>query len=83
MIKENKTLKDLSIEELKMKQKKFTTFVSILSILTMLTLAALIYFAMKSNNYSFLTLCGGSSFALVLCGLILSKVEKEINSRNL
>lgn len=82
MIKENKKLKELTIDELRLRQKKFTTFVSILCIFTMLTLAALIYFAMKSNNYTFLMLCGGSSFALLLCGVILKQIETEINSRS-
>ncbi|WDF45742.1 hypothetical protein PQ459_12635 [Chryseobacterium sp. KACC 21268] len=82
MIKENKKLKALTLEELKMKQKRFTNFVSFLSILTMLTLAILIYLSIKSNNYTFLMLCGGSSFALLLCGLILRQVEAEITARN-
>ena len=83
MIKENKKLKQLTIEQLRMKQKKFTNVVSILSIITMFTLAALIYSAMKSDNYTFLTLCGGSCFALVLCAFILKKVETEIDSRRM
>jgi len=83
MIKENKKLKELTFVELKMKQKKYTTVVSILSIFTMLTLALLIYFAIKSNNYTFLMLCGGSSFALLLCAVILKKVEAEIMAREI
>ncbi|MCD9855875.1 hypothetical protein LUD75_14210 [Epilithonimonas sp. JDS] len=83
MIKENKKLKELTFVELKMRQKKYTTVVSILSIFTMLTLALLIYFAIKSNNYTFLMLCGGSSFALLLCAVILKKVESEIMAREI
>ncbi len=82
MIKESKKLKELSFDELKTQQKKYTTFVSVLSILTMLTLAALIYFAMKSENYTFIVLCGGFSFALLLCAVILKQIESEITARD-
>lgn len=83
MIKENKKLKELTLEELRMKQRRFTNFVSFLSIFTMLTLAILIYYTIKSSNYTFLMLCGSSSFALLLCAFILKRVETEINSRSL
>ncbi len=83
MIKENKKLKELSFDQLKIQQKKFTTFVSILSILTMLTLAALIYFSLKNGSHTFFILCGGFSFALLLCGVILKQIESEITAREL
>ena len=54
MIKKNRMLKELSFQQLKTQQKKFTTFVSILSILTMLTLAAMIYFFSKTAITLFL-----------------------------
>ncbi|WP_313600570.1 hypothetical protein [Epilithonimonas vandammei] len=83
MIKKNRMLKELSFQQLKTQQKKFTTFVSILSILTMLTLAAMIYFFLKNGNHTFLVLCGGFSFALLLCALILKQIESEITAREL
>lgn len=78
----NRKLTELTIEELKIKQKRFRSFVSILSVVTLLALITFVYFAIKSNNYNFLVLLGGCSIALLLCITILKQVETEIKSRN-
>ncbi|MBA9072499.1 putative integral membrane protein [Flavobacterium gossypii] len=78
----NRKLTELTIEELKIKQKRFRSFVSILSVVTLLALITFVYFAIKSNNYNFLVLLGGCSITLLLCITILKQVETEIKSRN-
>lgn len=80
---ENKKLTALSLEELKIKQKKFRGFTSVLSIVTLVLFIASIYFAIQSNNYNLFVLLGGSSFALLLCAVILKQVEREIKVRDL
>lgn len=80
---ENKKLTALTLEELKIKQKKFKGFTSVLSIITFALFIASIYFAIQSNNYNLFVLLGGSSFALLLCVVILKQVESEIKVRDL
>jgi hypothetical protein len=78
----NRKLTELTIEELKIKQKRFRSFVSILSVVTLLALITFVYFAIKDNNYNFLVLLGGCSIARLLCITILKQVQTEIKSRN-
>lgn len=78
----NRKLTELTVEELKIKQRRFRSFVSILSVVTLLALITFAYFAIKNKNYNFLVLLGGCSIALLLCITILKQVETEIKSRN-
>jgi len=80
---ESKKLTALTLEELKIKQKKFKGFTSVLSIVTLALLITSVYFAIQSNNYNLFVLLGGSSFALLLCAVILKQVESEIKVRDL
>lgn len=82
-MKENRKFEELTLEELKAKQKKFKAFVGILSIITLIATFGLIYFAIKSNKYNLLILCGSFSFALFICSFILKQIETEIKSRGL
>lgn len=79
---ENRKLTESTLEELKVKQKRFRAFTTILSIATLLLFLAFIYFAITNNNYNLVVLLGGFSFALLLCAGILKQVETEIKSRN-
>ncbi|WP_447637857.1 hypothetical protein [Flavobacterium microcysteis] len=80
---ESKKLTALTVEELKIKQKKFKGFTSVLSIITLVLLIGSIYFAIQNKNYNLFVLLGGSSFALLLCAVILKQVEAEISVRDL
>ena len=82
-MKENRKFEELTLEELKAKQKKFKAFVGILSIITLIATFGLIYFAIKNNKYNLLILCGSFSFALFICSYILKQIETEIKSRGL
>lgn len=77
----SRKLKELTLQELQTMQKRYRAFVTILCITTLLTLIFLMYFVIKNNNYIFLTLSGGSSFALLLCSVNLRQLEKEIACR--
>ena len=80
--KKNK-YKEMTDENLLKKHKNFKVYVSILSFLTLVLLFLLGYFAVKENNFNLAVLCGGASFSLLLCSIILKQIETELKSRNL
>ncbi len=82
-MQENRKFKELTLEELKAKQKKDKAFVRILSIIILITAFGLIYFAIKSDKYNLLTLCGSFSLARFICSYTLKQIDTEIKSRNL
>lgn len=61
-------------EDLQKMQKQFKTFVSILGTITLGLLFLLGYFSIKHNYITLAILCGGSSFSLLLCSIILKQI---------
>jgi cellobiose-specific phosphotransferase system component IIC len=82
-INKKNNYKEMSNEDLLEKQKKFKVYVSILGILTLILLFFLGYFAVKENNFNLAVLCGGTSFSLLLCSIILKQIETELKFRKL
>ncbi|MEJ5056509.1 hypothetical protein [Sphingobacterium sp. MYb382] len=76
-------LKDLPIEALQEKRKRFRAFVIILGVITFLAVVAFLYAAVVGSSYKLSIPLGGFSMALFLCALILKQIEDELKSRNL
>jgi hypothetical protein len=81
-MKEDNKFKDLSLEELQKKRKRFKIIVTVLGILMLFLLADFIYSVIKNKSLSSATSLGGFPLVLLLSANYLKKIETEIKSRN-
>ncbi len=80
-MKENDKFKELTLEELQTKQKRFKIIVTVLGILTLLSIVAFIYSIVKNKGFSSASSLGGLPLGLLLSANYLKKIETEIKSR--
>jgi CDP-diglyceride synthetase len=81
MIQNNK-LSELTIEELNAKKKTLKAAAIGLGIVMLVACLALVYLALKSNNYALIVIAICCSITLLPSFIALSLINKEIKSRN-
>ena len=81
-MKENEKLKELTLEELQAKYKQAKAALIGLGIVMLGAIITIIYFGIKSKNYSFFTFIFVFPITLIPVFIILSQLKTEIKSRN-
>lgn len=78
----NKTLQELSLEELIKKKKTIRKLVLGLGLLMIMACTSLVILSVTTKKYVFVPIATGCILTLLPTGIALSQINKEIKSRS-